>query len=190
MISSVLLARRRPDAQTAPSARWLVFGHSVTWGENSHGQAGNSGFSGLSQPADLGRSWRSPEAGGNWGVCVAIFCPGLWAASALSVFCSLSSRSGSPSWWTVVSRSGIVLQICLCPSGPLGPHLPSAICVHPSVFGGLVTHVPDISPTPTEDPAGFTPSALDSASGPSEGHHIHQWSGRCGSPQELFVTSC
>lgn len=187
MISSVLLARRRPDAQTAPSARWLVFGHSVTWGENSHGQAGNSGFSGLNQPADLGRSWRGPEAAGNWGAFVSLFSvPGCGRPplSLSSAVCPAAPGALHGGLWSHVP--GSVLQICLCPSGPLGPHLPSAVCVRPSVFGGLVTHVPDISPSPTEDPAGFTPSALDSASGPSEGHHIHQWSGRCGSPKSCL----
>lgn len=58
------------------------------------------------------------------GICIAIFCPGLWAASSLSVFCSLSSCSGSPSWWTVVSRSGIRppnLSVSLWPSGAPPP---------------------------------------------------------------------
>lgn len=178
------VAQRRPDAQTAPSARWLMFGHSVTWGENSHGQAGSSGFSGLSQSANLGQSSRGPQAGGNGGgICVSTFRPGLWAASSLCVFCGLSSRSGSPSWWL----SGLTFRDpsskSVWPSGPPGPHLPSAVCVRPSVFNGLVTHVPDVSPTPTEDPAGFTPSALDSASGPSEGRHAHRWTGGRGSPK-------
>ena len=74
----------------------------------------------------------------------------------------------------------------VCVPLALGLHLPSAVFVRLSVFSGLVTHVPDISPTPTEDPAGFTPSALDSASGPSEGHDIHQRSGRCGSPKSCL----
>ena len=161
------VAQRRPDAQTAPSARWLMFGHSVTWGENSHGQAGSSGFSGLSQSANLGQSSRGPQAGGNGGdLCL---CFPSRAVGGLLSLCLLTFRDpSSKSVW---------------PSGPPGPHLPSAVCVRPSVFNGLVTHVPDVSPTPTEDPAGFTPSALDSASGPSEGRHAQRWTGGRGSPK-------
>ena len=116
-----------------------------------------------------------------------LFRPRLWAASSLCVFCGLSNRSGSPSRWLrgLTSRDPSSKSVFV----PPGPHVPSAVRVRPSVFSGLVTHVPGISRTPTEDPAGFTPTALDS--------HQHllkviTLSGGVGGvvPQELLVTDC
>lgn len=102
------LALHRPDAQTAPSGRWLVSGHSVTWGENSHGQAGNSGYLGLSRPVNLGRSSKGPQAGGNWGdLCLYFSVPGC-GPPPLSVSSAVCPTAlGALHGGSVVSRSGI-----------------------------------------------------------------------------------
>lgn len=118
------VAQRRPDAQTAPSARWLMFGHSVTWGENSHGQAGSSGFSGLSQSANLGQSSRGPQAGGNGGdLCL---CFPSRAVGGLLSLCLLRFVQPLREPFVVALRShvpGSVLQIglALWPSGAPPP---------------------------------------------------------------------
>lgn len=137
------VAQRRPDAQTAPSARWLVFGHSVTWGEDSHGQAGSSGFSGLSRSANLGQSSRGPQVGGNGGgrggFVSLLYVPGcgrppLSVSSAVCPAAPGALRGGSP-----VSRSRIRppnLSLSLWPSGAPPPEC----CLHPSVSVQWVGH--------------------------------------------------
>lgn len=129
------VAQRRPDAQTAPSARWLVFGHSVTWGEDSHGQAGSSGFSGLSRSANLGQSSGGPQAGGNGGdLCLYFPSPPLSVSSAVCPAAPGALRGGSP-----VSRSRIRppnLSLSLWPSGAPPPEC----CLHPSVSVQWVGH--------------------------------------------------
>lgn len=57
-----------------------------------------------------GAKFEGPTSGrkrrGAGGICVSTLRPGLWAASSLCVFCGLSSRSRSPSWWL----SGLTFQ--------------------------------------------------------------------------------